>query len=162
MKHLFLALVLSFVSFSVAHAQESTTDYTASNAVIRQAPSSVGSAYVELKNTTAKSDKLIGANADWVNKIELHEIKTTDNGIMQMSPVDFMPLPAKGTLTLKQGGLHLMLFGIKEKLKDDEQKNITLKFQSGKFISAPFTVQPIGNVQKMMHDKMIMDHDHHM
>jgi copper(I)-binding protein len=158
MKKIFLLAVFCVVSLTAFAQPVATAAYTARNAVIREAPAKVAAAYVTISNPTAENDTLIGAKADWADHIQMHKVSINDRGVMEMSPVNEIALPAHGTAELKQGGYHLMISGIKEKLSIDQKKDITLLFKKAGALVIPFEVQPIGNAsQAAMHDHMMMD-----
>lgn len=156
-----LIALLAFIFLTTFAHAEPAGPYNWSNAYMRQAPSKIGAAYVHLKNPTQSDDVLIGATASWAERIELHEIKTGPNSVMQMQKIEKMDLPKNSVLILEQGSYHLMVFGIKENLKVDERKNITLKFQKAGSVVIPFTIQPIGMNQESFKKNLIMDHSHH-
>ena len=160
MKKLFALIAIAMLSITTAHA-EPAGPYVWNDAYLREAPSKVGAAYIQIQNPTQSDDALIGASATWAGRIELHEIKSTGDGVMHMSPVEKMPLPKNGTLVLQQGSYHLMIFDIKEKLNVDEKKEITLKFEKAGPLVIPFVVQPISGNPQAFRDKLIMDHSNH-
>jgi len=134
--------------------------YTAKDAFIRETPMSVSAGYIVISNPTDKADELQSAKADWAGRIELHNVKANDKGVMEMNAVSSIPLPAKGDLALRPGGFHMMIFDVKGALKVGTQKDITLHFKNAGDLKFPFTVQPIsyGGTQA----SHSMDHDHMM
>ena len=50
-------------------------------------------------------------------------------GMMQMSPVPNIPVPANGKAELKPGGLHMMLIGLNRELKAGDKVQLTLNFE---------------------------------
>ena len=136
-------LIAFFALLLITTAAHAAAPYTVQDAFIRATPMKISSAYLLLKNPTAHNDELQSATAAWAGRIELHNITTNDKGVMTMAPVRTMALPAKGTLSLRPGGFHLMIFDIAETLKPGTQKTITLHFKNAGDMSVPFTVQPI-------------------
>ena len=65
-----------------------------------------GAAYMVIENTGPAEDRLLSASADFAEKVELHETKDV-GGMMEMSPVEAIPVPANGSVELKPGGLHV-------------------------------------------------------
>lgn len=127
------------------------------DAYLRQAPSGVAAGYVTLKNPTGTADTLTGAKADWAKRIELHQIKADKDGVMSMSPVARIPLPAKGQIELKPGGYHLMIFDATADKNPDVKKNIVLIFEKAGPVTIPFAVRPIGQAA----GTMATGHMHH-
>lgn len=75
----------------------------------------MSAAFMQIHNAGSESQTLVSASADWAGSIELHT-HTNDNGVMRMRQVDSIAVPAGTTVTLQPGGLHLMLFGLKQPL----------------------------------------------
>lgn len=86
--------------------------------------------FMVIENTSATPRKLVSASADVASPVELHEMKQ-ENGMMRMSPVKDLTVPAKGVLELKPGSFHLMLFGLKTPLTAGQTINLTLVFDDG-------------------------------
>ena len=55
--------------------------------------------------------ELVAVTADLAQRVEMHE-SVRENNVVEMKPIDVAPVPAKGTLEFKQGGKHLMIWGI--------------------------------------------------
>ena len=103
---------------------------TASDAWARPSPmmNRAGAAYLVIQNNGAAEDKLLSVESDVAQTIELHETKEM-NGMMQMSPVPNIPVPAGGKTELKPGGLHVMLIGLNRELKAGDKVQLTLNFE---------------------------------
>lgn len=129
--------------------------YTATDAFVRAAPATTTAAYLTVSNPSDKDDALIGAQADWAQRIELHNVSQDDQGVMKMFQVESIALPAKGEMILQPGGYHLMIFGVKDTLAENDYKTITLKFGNGQTITQEFIVKPM-TFQGDHHD-----HGHH-
>jgi periplasmic copper chaperone A len=159
---LFAALMFATIILpAISVVAETAGPYQWRDAVIRQTPAKVGAAYVQIDNPTSQEDQLIGAKASWAGRVELHSVSTDEKGVMHMSPVDEINLPAKSSLVLAQGGYHLMLFDIKE-TPDDTKRDITLTFKKAGDIVITFQNQPLGmDVQNTFKEKLIMDHSAH-
>jgi copper(I)-binding protein len=102
------------------------------NAWLRPAASIGGTgttaAYMDLMNTGPEADRLLGAVTDVAEKVEIHET-TMVGGVMTMRPISSLALPSGATLTLKPGGLHLMLLGLKRDLTVGDRLTLTLRFE---------------------------------
>ena len=94
-----------------------------------------------IHNHGRKADRLIGVSAEFAAKSEIHEM-IHDNGVMKMRPLDGgIEIPAGGMVTLKPGGMHLMLMGLAEPLEPGRMLEITLEFASGHSIRVPAHVK---------------------
>jgi periplasmic copper chaperone A len=85
-------------------------------------------AYMILRNGGDTADRLIKAESDVANAVELHK-STMEGGIMKMAPVENIEVPAKGQAKLEPGGLHVMLIGLKRELKAGEKIKLKLQFE---------------------------------
>ena len=90
-----------------------------------------GAAYlasVENKGTVA--DRLVRASTPAASRVELHTMAVDAQGVMRMREVDGIALAPKAKVQMKPGsGLHLMLIGLKEPLKEDASFPMTLEFE---------------------------------
>ena len=91
----------------------------------------VAGAFMDL---TADADMtLVRAESPTAETVELHTMRM-DDGVMVMRPVKEIQLPKGKTVSLKPGGLHIMLIGLKAPLKAGEKAPIKLvvKGKNGK------------------------------
>jgi hypothetical protein len=89
---------------------------------------SVSAAYMVIKNSGGVADRLIRAESDAAQAVELHISEVVD-GVMKMHPVDGIDVPANGQAVLEPGGLHIMLIGLKEDLAAGDTVTLTLVFE---------------------------------
>ena len=91
----------------------------------------VGSAYITIVNLGDAADRLIGASSETVMRIEFHDIKENDDGVVRMVRIDGgVELPPSETVQFSRGGRHLMLMGLDRSLRDGDEFNITLMFEN--------------------------------
>ena len=93
-------------------------------------------AYAAITDRSGRGDVLLGvtiAGAD----ASLHETSEA-GGISRMRPVASVPLPPGGNITMKPGGIHIMIMG----LGAVESKTVPMKlrFKNAVEITADFTV----------------------
>ena len=102
---------------------------TVSDAWVRNPPISdqPGAAYLVIQNNGA-ADQLLSVTSDIAQTIELHE-SMESGGMMQMSPVSSIPIPANGKVELKPGGFHMMLIGLTRSVKTGDKVQLTLNFE---------------------------------
>ena len=84
--------------------------------------------YMLIRNTGLEDDRLIGVSSGVAEAVELHDM-TMENDVMKMFPVDYMELPAGGSLELKPGGKHIMLIGLHEMLEVGQTAMVVLEFE---------------------------------
>ena len=83
-------------------------------------------AFMQLKS--AADATLVGAASPVAKIVEIHEMKM-DAGVMKMSAVDKLPLPAGKAVDLKPGGYHVMLMDLTQELKEGQSVSVTLTFE---------------------------------
>ncbi|MEO1495211.1 MAG: copper chaperone PCu(A)C [Pseudomonadota bacterium] len=110
-------------------------------ATIGNAPNSA--AYFEIASTGG-ADRLLGAATPAARAVELHTtVKTGD--IMKMQKIDAIEVPAGGTAELAPGGMHVMLLGVTEKLKDGAMIPLTLTFETTGVVEMMIPVRKAGH-----------------
>jgi copper(I)-binding protein len=122
---LFLSLVISLV-----HAE--SIEFSPAWSRVTSAKLDVGGVFVNISNNSKKDDVLISATTSRVKKVEIHET-INDHGVMRMRELkDGIKIPKGATVELKPGTLHIMLLGINEPLKLNDEFDLTLSFKNGK------------------------------
>ena len=98
-------------------------------------------AYMTIVNGTDMDDKLLAAECDCAEKVELHESMMNMDGKMMMMEQENIPVPAGKSAELKPGGLHIMLIGLKQDLKAGETLDLSLTFEKAGTITIQVPVQ---------------------
>ncbi len=103
---------------------------TVSDAWVRTPPlaDQPGAAYLVIQNNGA-ADKLLSVTSDVAHMIELHQ-SMESGGMMSMSPVPNIPIPANGQVELKPGGFHMMLMNLTRPLTTGDKVQFTLNFET--------------------------------
>ena len=102
-----------------------------------------GGAYLAIENGGAQPDRLLRAASPVAATVELHT-HIMDGGIMRMRAVEAIDVPAGGKVELKPGGLHIMLMGLKQPLKEGERVKLTLEFEKAGAIEVELAVDKPG------------------
>lgn len=128
-----IALLLALaVPAAGAHAQhmQRQNNIELSQAWMRASLSGVPNtaAYVTIRTTDGKPDRLLRAESPAAGKVELHT-HIVENGVAKMRQVPAIDVPAGTAAELKPGGLHIMLLGVKGTLKEGESAPLTLVFE---------------------------------
>jgi hypothetical protein len=111
----------------------------------------VGAAYLELAAPAGTA--LVAAETPVSARVELHTM-SMEGGVMKMRPVEKIEVPAAGRVSLKPGGLHLMLIDLKQPLKEGTRVPLTLTFQSGAAkttVSIEAEVRPLSGAAPAQH-----------
>ncbi|MCC7054332.1 MAG: copper chaperone PCu(A)C [Gemmatimonadaceae bacterium] len=148
MRALALVTTLSAVSAGALSAQATpAAAVTATGAWVREAPAGrkVTAIFLTAQNTSGTARSIVSGSTDVSDTLELHEMKR-ENGMMRMSPVSSIVVPANGKAELRPGGLHLMLFGLKRPLVAGDSVHVTLTLDSGARVSFVAPVRAMGSM----------------
>lgn len=112
-----------------------------SDATVRLLPPGVPNtaAYFSVENQSDKDVVLVAANADFVNKAEIHNHVMLDN-MMSMQQQSQVVIAAGETVHFEPSGLHIMLFGLKQVLKEGQSLPLSIQTKSGELIDFTATV----------------------
>ena len=107
-----------------------------SDATIRLLPPSVPntSAYFTVTNTSDQDVSLVGGSADIAEKTELHN-HIMQGEVMRMEKQDAVVISAGETVKFAPGGLHMMIFGLKQPLKKEQIIPLALITKDGQQIN---------------------------
>ena len=135
-------------------------DIEVSDPFAREVPpgAPASASFMTLTNMSDKDIKITSADSAVSKVVELHT-HINDAGVMRMRQIPFIEIPAEGTTQLKPGGLHIMLIGPHEPLKQGQEVKVTLKFEDG---SSKEVSMPVKSIMGMMHKKPAqeMNHEH--
>jgi copper(I)-binding protein len=117
-------LVLAAASFitSAAFAQVTVGDPWIRATVPAQ---KTAGAFMQLRS--AKATRLVDVQSPVAGRAEVHQM-AMEGQTMRMQKVDGIDLPAGQPVNLSSGGYHVMLFDLKQQLKEGEQVPLTLTF----------------------------------
>jgi copper(I)-binding protein len=99
-----------------------------------------GAVFMKLLNRGGQADSLVSAETDVATKVELHKTTMTD-GVMKMSPVKSIEIPARGEVILKPGDFHIMLMGLNKDLNVGDRFGVKLNFEKSGPLELDVTVQ---------------------
>jgi copper(I)-binding protein len=103
-----------------------------------------GAAYFTLK-AGQQPLTLVSVKTPAAVRTELHESMTGHSGMMSMTPLQQVAMPANGALTFAPGGKHVMLFDVNPALKAGGTTTLTLALADGTTIETPATVRGAGD-----------------
>lgn len=120
---------------------------TAVDAWTREAPAGrpTTGIFVTVKNAGTTVRSIVSGKASVGDTLELHEM-VRENGMMRMSPVKAIAIPAGGQVELKPGGLHLMLFGLKKPLVPGDTIQVELTLDDGSRVKLAAPVRKMGGM----------------
>ncbi|WP_164930690.1 copper chaperone PCu(A)C [Aquifex aeolicus] len=102
-------------------------------------------------NEGDEPDYLIGAKTDIAQRVELHKT-VIENDVAKMVPQERIEIPPKGKVEFKHHGYHVMIIGLKKRIKEGDKVKVELIFEK----SGKITVEaPVVKKHRMKH------HMHH-
>jgi len=122
-----------------------------------------GAAFMQIMNSGAEDDRLIGAASDIARKVELHTHNIDDNGVARMMHVpEGFVIPAGGMHSLQRGGDHVMFMGLNQTMDHGKIVTVTLTFEKAGdvVVEIPVDLERMpahGNGQMMQHGQTTAD-----
>ncbi|MDZ7720111.1 MAG: copper chaperone PCu(A)C [Balneolaceae bacterium] len=101
----------------------------------------VSAIYMNILNGSAQADTLTSISSPVAGMAEVHETYEQEEGMMGMRPAETVVLPARGSLSLKPGGLHVMLMQLNRELKEGDSIDFTIEFANGAEMTLSAPVQ---------------------
>jgi len=120
---LFVAFLLGV---NVAVAQTGQLEIKAPWARATPGHAENGAAYLTIVSPTA--DRLTAVSSPIAQKVELHTM-SMEGGVMRMRPLTALDIPAGQAIALRPGGMHIMLVGLTEPLREGGSFPLTLSFE---------------------------------
>ncbi|WP_159651246.1 copper chaperone PCu(A)C [Vibrio atypicus] len=122
-------LLATLVLSPIAHAK---MDIMAHHAYARATPpnAATSAVFAEIMNRGDSDRFIVSATTDAAEKVELHDV-IKEGDVMKMRQVDRIKVPANGSVELKPGSLHIMLFDLKKPLVEGEKIDVQVTFANG-------------------------------
>jgi len=125
----FIFLVIALITPLVASAETISVDDAYVRASSKLAKSAA--AFMEIRNTSSRGDRLLDVKSDVAKKVELHTHIKSDDGVMKMRRVeDGFVISGNGVLKLERGGDHIMFMGLSQPFVDGGAISLTLIFEA--------------------------------
>lgn len=101
-------------------------------------------AFFTVANAGARAWTITRVTSDAADRVEMHRHEH-NNGMMRMREVDTLTIEAQSSLQFAPGGLHLMLIGLKQALREGDR--VTLQFinDAGESATTEFPVISVVN-----------------
>jgi copper(I)-binding protein len=103
----------------------------------------VGAGYLTISNNGTEPDRLVGGSAAPASRFEVHTT-VMEKGVAKMRQVPALEIKPGETIELKPGGVHLMLMGLKQPLKQGQKVKGTLVFERAGTVAIEFAIQAAG------------------
>lgn len=115
-----------------------------------------GAAFLVIHNTGDADDRLIAAESDAANRVELHTHIEESDGVMRMVEVkEGFPVAAGSMHRLQRGSDHVMFMGLTAPWEQGKILNVTLVFENAGRIEVEI---PVDNERNDMMPMEGMDH----
>ena len=98
-------------------------------------------AYLTMANNGAGADRLLAASSPAFKSVELH-LTRKEGTMTTMYPVETINLAANQTVELGPGGFHVMLFGARNKFRQDDSFPLVLTFEKAGQIEVEVQITP--------------------
>lgn len=99
-----------------------------------------GAVYFVIHNHAREADELTGASSARAVAAEFHESKMNGD-VMEMHPVESVPLEAYAEVKFEPGGYHLMLVDLNKDLNVGDEIEVTLHFKNFEDINVKVPVR---------------------
>jgi copper(I)-binding protein len=106
------------------------------------AGATVAAGYLEIRNSGQQADRVVGASTPAAERVEFH-VQVQEGDVLKMREVKDFGVPARQRLTLRPGGSHLMLVGLKQPLVKGARVPLTLRFERAGELQIELEVQPV-------------------
>lgn len=145
LRRLFLAALPALPAAAPAAAREVRAgDLTVRQPWTRAAgQGATGAGFLAVSNGGGAADRLLSASSPAARSVELHTM-VRDGEVMRMRHVEAIEVPPGQTVTLRPGGLHMMLVGLSRPLREGEYVPVTLRFERAGAVEVSLSVQAAG------------------
>lgn len=98
-----------------------------------------GAAYLVIRNDASQPERIVSLAAPVAGQAMTHETKRQGD-IHTMTENTAPTVPARGSLTMEPGGLHVMLMDLKSGLKPGQEFPLTVTFERSGAVQVPVKV----------------------
>ena len=98
--------------------------------------------FMTLTNPSDTPRALVSAQSPAAKTVELHT-HVNEGGMMRMRRIERIEVPARGSVKLEPGGLHVMLIGLNDDLAPGSTVDLTLSFDDGNQVEVKAPVRTI-------------------
>ena len=144
------AASLLLAGAAIAQTGTSTNEIEVKDAWARATPAKAENGAAYLTIVSPASDRLTGVSTPIAKQAELHNM-TMESGVMKMRPLAGIDLPAGQKVTLKPGGVHIMLIGLKQPLRPGQSFPLTVYFEKSGTSEVTVSVEKAGAAAKASH-----------
>ena len=126
--NVYRTLIALFVACSISSVASAAQGVIVKDAWVRATAPGQNTAGVYLDIASNAEAALVGAVSPVANSAEMHAMRM-EGGVMKMRALQRIELPAQKTVKLAPGGLHIMLVGIKQPLREKQRIPLELTIE---------------------------------
>jgi copper(I)-binding protein len=112
-----------------------------------------GAVYATVINNGSSSDSLVGAATPVGDRVQFHSV-IEENGVSRMREMPTVDVRPGAKVTFTPGGMHIMIVGLKEPLKEEQSFPMTMTFEKAGKIDMMIPVGKVGAMQGPAMDSM--------
>ena len=105
-----------------------------------------GAAYATLVNNGSSGDRLLTATTPVADKVQFHSV-SEENGVSRMREMRAVEVAPGARVTFSPGGMHIMMVGLKQPLKEGQTFPLTLTFEKAGNLDVMVSVAKVGAMQ---------------
>lgn len=145
MRTIYAALMLALGLLGVGSAFAESNQIVVEKAWARATPKMAvtGGGYLTVTNRGPGEDHLLNVTSPVAEKIQFHAM-AIDNGVAKMTQLSAIELHPGVPVVFKPGGIHMMMLGLKQPLKEGDTVPLTLTFEKAGAIEVDAQVVGIG------------------
>lgn len=145
MKRIMAALALAIGVLTATAAEADPSSISVEHAWSRATPKGAvtGVGYVTITNNGTGEDRLLGASSPVAETIQFHA-GSTESGVMKMTQLPALDLAPGQTVTLKPGGIHMMMMGLTQPLREGQTFPLTLTFEKAGAVEVTAHIGKVG------------------
>lgn len=138
----FVCVLLGLCAFATSAVASEPACVSLREGWVRMPPGAMPMAagYGQIRNDCGKAVAVVAAGSKAFGDVSLHETTLVD-GVSRMRAVERLPIAAGTTVTLKPGGLHLMLMQPEVALKEGAQLPLRLSLEDGRKVDGTLQVR---------------------
>lgn len=103
----------------------------------------VSAIYMTVLNGASLADSIVSVSSPVAGLAEVHESYKQEEGMMGMRQAESVIIPARDLLRLEPGGMHVMLMQLKNRLENDDEVELIIRFENAGEIVVKAPVQPM-------------------
>lgn len=120
------------------------------------AGATTGATYGTLINNGSSADRLLSATTPVADKVQFHSV-SEEGGVSRMREMHTVEVAPGAKVTFSPGGMHIMLVGLKQPLKEGQSFPLTFSFEKAGKVDVTVSVAKVGAMQhgdmgSMMHE----------